>query len=74
MDHLPFRYRKKNDHPYFTMWHRDSDAIKFLKVSERTRDPEDHWNRLTGTADIRAGIPQPAETAVQQGQPQTVMA
>jgi hypothetical protein len=26
-----FEYRKKNDNPYFTMWHRDGDAIRFLK-------------------------------------------
>ncbi|TMI18348.1 hypothetical protein E6H33_01180 [Candidatus Bathyarchaeota archaeon] len=26
-----FEYRKSNDHPYFTMWHRDGDAIRFLK-------------------------------------------
>ena len=26
-----FEYRKKNEHPYFTMWHRDGDAIRFLK-------------------------------------------
>src|SRR2546426_1117472 len=26
-----FEYRKKNEHPYFTIWHRDGDAIRFLK-------------------------------------------
>jgi hypothetical protein len=26
-----FEYRKKNEHPYFTMWHRDGDAMRFLK-------------------------------------------
>jgi hypothetical protein len=26
-----FEFRKGNEHPYFTMWHRDSDAIRFLR-------------------------------------------
>jgi hypothetical protein len=40
-----FEYRKKNDHPYFTLWHRDSDAIKFLKAYLRERGTP----KITGT-------------------------
>ena len=32
-----FEYRKRNDHPYFTMWHCDSDAIRFMKDYLRER-------------------------------------
>ena len=40
-----FEYRKKNDHPYFTMWHRESDAIKFLKEYLKERGTP----KITGT-------------------------
>ena len=59
-----FEYRKKNEHPYFTMWHRDGDAIRFLKAYLKERGTP----KLVGT-DSRGHPIHEAVFLNRQGQP-----